>query len=154
VSEKIKGRNEGSGQCQRKRGQDGDTNSVEMLRGSSDETAVKWVFHRGPDLRWRWQKTSVSKGVLAQSNLSYGSYCDCLSGAKSQGYKEWLPPAKLTPLSFSHVPGLFQKPGKKSAFAAPELETVGEDSTRRSDMSTTNRGVDSTVVSLRRPGAT
>jgi hypothetical protein len=153
MSEKIKGRREGCAQRQRKRGQDAGTNSFEMLRGSSDETAVKWVFHRGPDLRWRWQKTSMSMGVLAQSSASYASYCDCLSGAKSQGYKEWLPPAKLTPLSFSHVPGLFQKQEKKSASAAPELETVGEDSTRRSDMSTTNGGVDSTVVSLRRPGA-
>jgi hypothetical protein len=153
MSERIKGRSEGCGQRQRKRGQETGISNVETLRVNSDDSAVKWVFHRGADSRWNWQKTSVLQGVVAQSGSSYASYCDCVNGAKSQGYKEWLPPAKLTLLSFSHVPELFQKAQEKSASAARKQETA-EDGDHPSDRSTTNRGVDSAVVSLLTPGTT
>jgi hypothetical protein len=151
MSERIKGRSEGCGQRQRKKGQS--TSDVEMLRVNSDESAVKWVFHRGGDSRWTWQKASATQGVVAQSGSSYASYCDCVNDAKSQGYKEWLPPAKLTLLSFSHVPGLFQKAQEKSGSAARTQETAQDDA-RPLERSTTSRGVDSAVVSLLTPGTT
>ncbi|MGZ5145200.1 MAG: hypothetical protein ACXWCP_16705 [Burkholderiales bacterium] len=153
MSERIKGRSEGCGQGQRKKGQEAGISNVEMLRVNSDESAVKWVFHRGADSRWTWQKTSASQGVVAQSGSSYASYCDCVNDAKSQGYKEWLPPAKLTLLSFSHVPELFQKAQERSESAARKQKTAQDDA-HASDRSSTNRGEDSAVVSLLTPWTT
>src|SRR5207253_5131599 len=86
------------------------TTAVELLRKTTDENAIKWVFHRGTDSRWSWRKTSIDQAVIASSARSHATYCDCVSDAKAHGYREWLAPAKLRPLSFSHVPGLVQVP--------------------------------------------
>jgi hypothetical protein len=115
-----------------------------MLRLNSDENAIKWLFHRATDGRWRWQKTSVAQGVIAESARSHASYGDCVSDAKSKGYKEWLAPAKLMPLSFSHVPRASAKKQQKHAPRSRQAASA-RDSTdaERSTPATSN------VVALR-----
>src|SRR3954468_15400301 len=97
----TKKRSDGCGE--RKRGHRAKTcdPAVALLREHTDENAVRWAFHRGADSHWRWHKTSRAQGVIASSAQSHASYADCVGDAKSHGYREWLAPAKLTPLSFS-----------------------------------------------------
>jgi hypothetical protein len=129
--------------------------SVALLREQTDEDAVTWAFHRGADSRWRWRKTSRARGVIANSAHSHASYADCVGDAKSHGYREWLAPAKLKPLSFSHVPGLLhalaekRKPAShKNAGAAKQDRSGATIESDRTAAESTN------VVVLRRHEAT
>lgn len=121
-----------------------------MLRLDGDANAIKWLFHRGPDGQWRWRKTSVAQGVIAESARSHASYGDCVSDAKSKGYKEWLAPAKLMPLSFSHVPRPSQKKQQKRT---PASQHAAATSTRDSKDTKRSIAASSNVVALRGHGA-
>lgn len=74
------------------------------LRTHTDETAVRWLFHRGPDSMWRWRKSAPARGVIAEGAHPFSSYERCVTDAKAHGYKQWAAPRKLKPISFSHVP--------------------------------------------------
>jgi hypothetical protein len=129
---------------------DGDSTSLEMLRPNSDENATKWLFHRDQDGQWRWRKTCVPQGVIAESARSHASYGECVNDAKSKGYNEWLAPAKLRPLSFSHVPRSSQNKQQKRAPASPQPTASAHDSKD----SERNVPLSSKVVALRGHGAT
>jgi hypothetical protein len=122
-----------------------------MLRLNTDENAIKWLFHRRPDGQWRWQKTSVAQGVIAESARSHASYCDCVSDAKAKGYKEWLAPVRLTPLSFSHVPRSSQNKQQKRAPASQQSVTASPRDSKDAERTTP---ASSKVVPLRGHGAT
>src|SRR5256885_7831256 len=80
--------------------------AFDKLRVNTDENSIKWLFHRGTDLQWRWEKASGARGVIATSQTVFATFFECVSNARSAGYKEWIAPARLTPLSFSHQPML------------------------------------------------
>jgi hypothetical protein len=122
-----------------------------MLRLNSDEAAIKWLFHRATDGRWRWQKTSIAQGVIAESARSHASYCDCVSEAKLKGYKEWLAPAKLMPLSFSHVPLSSAKKQQKDTAPSRQSASASKPDSTDAERSTP---ANSNVVALRGQRAT
>lgn len=49
-----------------------------------------WRFYTAEDGRWKWQRLSIGKEVLAESPATYADYDRCLANAKNQGY-EFLP---------------------------------------------------------------
>lgn len=61
---------------------------------------------------------------MAESADSFSSYCDCVTNAKSHGYTQWLAPAKLKPLSFSHVPGTSKNEEDKEHRASPGSDAL------------------------------
>ena len=151
MPQRIKGRQaQRGGKNADVRGDGGCSTSLERLRLNGDENATKWLFHRGPDGQWRWRKTSVAQRVVAESARSHASYGECVSDAKSHGYSEWLAPAKLRPLSFSHVPRSSQKKQQKRAPASPQPTASARDS-KDSERSIPTR---SKVIALRGDGAT
>jgi hypothetical protein len=125
----TRAKREGSAQVPRRK--------FEALRRNTDETSLKWLFRRGPDGLWTWRKTSVADGVIAESTQSQKNYRDCIVDAKAHGYREWDAPSRLTPLSFSHVPGPVQQvaaaartPGVLSAAQPGTPAPVASDATQ------------------------
>ena len=56
---------------------------------------IIWRFYVGEDQRWRWQRLSVSREVLAESPTAYSDYEGCLADARGQGYVFQPPQAGL-----------------------------------------------------------
>ena len=46
-----------------------------------------WEFFQGPDLRWRWRRTSSGGQVLAASLGSYAKRSACLANARRMGFE-------------------------------------------------------------------
>ena len=113
-------------------------------RHITDASAFKWLFHRGPDAQWRWKKTDAVHGVIAESDAAFARYPDCMSDAERHGYRQWLAPRKLKPLSFMHVRELEDAKPKR-----PQLKTpIGR--AKQGAVRTRKRAVGSTnVVALR-----
>lgn len=45
-----------------------------------------WRFYVDPDHRWRWQRLSSDRSVVAESRAAYKEYEGCLANAKDEGY--------------------------------------------------------------------
>jgi hypothetical protein len=151
MAESSSGRNKNGAQHRRKIERH-PAHPVERLRLNTDENNVKWLFHRDADARWRWQKVSAAEGLLSESTRSHASYGDCVMDAKAQGYTEWLAPAKLTPLSFSHVQGPVQCREAQLAGRSQNFTGTVKTAPRRSARSKKARTA-SKVIPLRGHGA-
>jgi hypothetical protein len=148
MAEKTKGRSQHRGKRRCSNGQVEGGDAFEQLRVNTDENVVKWIFQRGPDLTWRWRKTSTAQGVMAECTDSFSSYCDCMTDAQSHGYRQWLAPAKLMPLSFSHVPGTLKKEEGKEHRASPDSNAAKGTPAQANEVALCPTGPK--VVSLRR----
>jgi hypothetical protein len=113
-------------------------------RRVTNVSAFKWLFHRGPDARWRWKKTDPMHRVIAESTSAFASYSDCVSDAERKGYRQWLAPRKLKALSFTHVRELEDAKPKRPPAKTPLLQA------ERGRVRTAKRAVRSAeVVALR-----
>jgi len=45
-----------------------------------------WRFYLDQKQQWRWQRLSVSLGVVAESPAAYKEYEGCVANAQAQGY--------------------------------------------------------------------
>jgi len=45
-----------------------------------------WRFYVDQDHRWRWQRLSTDRAVVAESLADYKEYEGCLANAKDEGY--------------------------------------------------------------------
>lgn len=45
-----------------------------------------WRFYVDQDRRWRWQRLSADRSVVAESLAAYQEYEGCLANAKNEGY--------------------------------------------------------------------
>ena len=45
-----------------------------------------WRFYRDVRGRWRWQRISVQREVIAESPTGYRTYEECLADAQASGY--------------------------------------------------------------------
>ena len=46
-----------------------------------------WRFYVDSDQRWRWQKMSPDREVIGESPASFECYEECVTAAKTAGYK-------------------------------------------------------------------
>jgi hypothetical protein len=45
-----------------------------------------WRFYRDPDHRWKWQRLSADRTVVAESSAAYKEYEGCLADAREHGH--------------------------------------------------------------------
>ena len=45
-----------------------------------------WRFYMDPNQRWKWQRLSVDRTVIAESNTGYKEYEGCLANARDNGH--------------------------------------------------------------------
>jgi len=45
-----------------------------------------WRFYMDPNHRWKWQRLSVDRTVIAESNTGYKEYEGCLANARDNGH--------------------------------------------------------------------
>ena len=97
-------------------------------RRITDASTFKWLFHRGPDVLWRWKKCDSTHRVIGESDAAFASYPDCVSDAERHGYRQWLAPRKLKALSFTHVRDLEdarpKRPQIKTPIGRPKQRSV------------------------------
>jgi len=56
---------------------------------------VIWRFYRDQNQRWKWQRLSVDRAVLAESASAYKEYDSCLADAQKSGHDYQPSQAKL-----------------------------------------------------------
>jgi hypothetical protein len=61
-----------------------------------------WRFYMDGDMRWRWQRLSVSKAVIAESNVAFSDYAQCVEDAQGDGYVPLPSQSKLRPRLGEH----------------------------------------------------
>jgi hypothetical protein len=54
-----------------------------------------WRFYMDPEHRWRWQRLSSDRSVLAESPAGYKEYEGCMANARDEGYVFHPPQARL-----------------------------------------------------------
>ena len=50
------------------------------------KTNTIWRFYTDQNHRWKWQRLSVSRQVIAESHTAYKDYESCLTDAKDSGH--------------------------------------------------------------------
>lgn len=45
-----------------------------------------WRFYLDHDRRWRWQRLSADRVLIAESRTAYKEYESCLTSARNEGY--------------------------------------------------------------------
>ena len=45
-----------------------------------------WRFYVDPDRRWRWQRLSPDRSLVAESQAAYKEYENCVTNARDEGY--------------------------------------------------------------------
>ena len=50
------------------------------------KTNTVWRFYTDQNHRWRWQRLSVNREVIAESHAAYEDYESCLADAKNKGH--------------------------------------------------------------------
>ena len=45
-----------------------------------------WRFYMDQDRRWRWQRLSADRSLVAESRNAYKEYEGCVANAQSEGY--------------------------------------------------------------------
>jgi hypothetical protein len=45
-----------------------------------------WRFYMNQDRRWRWQRFSADRVLIAESRTAYKEYEGCLANAQDEGY--------------------------------------------------------------------
>ena len=45
-----------------------------------------WRFYVDPDRRWRWQRLSPDRSLVAESRAAYKEYESCVTNARNEGY--------------------------------------------------------------------
>jgi len=54
-----------------------------------------WRFYQDPNHKWKWQRLSVDRTVVAESSSAYKEYEKCLANAQEEGYSFHPAQAKL-----------------------------------------------------------
>jgi hypothetical protein len=47
---------------------------------------IIWRFYRDPDHRWKWQRLTADRTVVAESSAAYKEYEGCLADAHANGH--------------------------------------------------------------------
>ena len=70
---------------------------VRILTGmSTAQMNLIWRFYVDEDRKWRWQRLSISREVVEDSETGYKDYEGCMANATSRGYT-FLPPLSTRP---------------------------------------------------------
>ncbi len=60
-----------------------------------------WRFYTDADHRWRWQRLSAARQLIAESRAGYEIYGQCVAAAQGEGY-EFLPSQEKLKQMSSH----------------------------------------------------
>lgn len=58
-----------------------------------------WRFYVDQDRRWRWQRLSSDRSLVAESRAAYKEYESCVTNAQNEGYDFQPSQSKLVPRS-------------------------------------------------------
>jgi hypothetical protein len=58
------------------------------MGGSTEKMQVNavWRFYLDQDRKWRWQRLTVQRVVISESNAAYLVYEQCVADAQKRGY--------------------------------------------------------------------
>ncbi len=73
--------------------------------GQKDQPMAEpvWRFYLDDEFGWRWQRLRGDMTVIAESEIGWGNFENCLEDAKKQGY-EFQPAQTAVPRGSTHRP--------------------------------------------------